>query len=229
MTPIEQPNQTFIPAEKCPHGFVSGCLKCEEGMLPKDPPQEAPQPQSESGWEQLRTQIASMIIDNVNAWKREGRDEHDLWAMDNWLTGTGAVLAGHLATFLHQAIASSVREHLVTIGAYLQSNLTSDARDSRNWVLDYIDKVLPPKQYTRMNERILKKQLGVRQTHKVHDYHAQVIHEDEPDLYNFLKGYLDVKVGDMIWMIVLRETRTKAQRERSLSRLEKHLKIITKR
>lgn len=46
----------------------------------------------EAGILMERKNFRKRVLKAIDKWKSEGRDAHDLWAMDNFLTGAGAFL-----------------------------------------------------------------------------------------------------------------------------------------
>ena len=52
-----------------------------------------------------------------------------------------------------------------------------------------------------MNQRILKKQLGIKSTMKLRDYYGARVDEDRKDDFFQLNDFCDVRLGDFVFII----------------------------
>lgn len=77
-----------------------------------------------------------------------------------------------------------------------------------------------------MNQRILKKQIGVKSTMKIRDYYSARIDEDRPEFLKDMKKYVEAKTGDQIFIISFEPPKLKRKKEEVKDeRLRKHTKI----
>lgn len=64
-----------------------------------------------------------------------------------------------------------------------------------------------------MNQRVLKKQLGLKSTLVQRDYFSCVNDEDRTDLEKTVGQYVELKKGDVVWILVYREPRRKVRKQ----------------
>ena len=57
-----------------------------------------------------------------------------------------------------------------------------------------------------MNQRILKKQLGLKSTMKQRDYYSCRINEDRPELLKTIREMVEAEYGDIVWVITYKPT-----------------------
>lgn len=59
---------------------------------------------------EMEEQIHNIIRENVEAWKLQGRDPHDIWAMENWLSGQGQKLPLQLVAYMDRMARQAVND-----------------------------------------------------------------------------------------------------------------------